>query len=86
MATAALRQTDELFAPVAARGELVPANQEYWRELTCREGSLYGAAHQLESAKRCFMRLLAWPGLSPKERMSALHGMALYHKERKEWR
>lgn len=46
------------------------------------------SSHQLEAAKRCFLRVLAWPTqytLSAVERMNALEGMALYCKERAEW-
>lgn len=43
-------------------------------------------SHQLEEVRRCYMRLLDWPRkLAPAAHVNALHGMARYHKERKEW-
>ena len=42
--------------------------------------------HQLESAKRCFLRILSWPRLSPPVNcVDALRGMARYHKVRMDW-
>lgn len=48
-------------------------------------GSIYLDTHQLESAKRCFLGLLAWPNQKPDGRACVLHSMASYHKERQEW-
>ena len=47
--------------------------------------TVYLSVHQLESAKRCFFRVLAFPHQSAKDSVSALYGMARYHKERREW-
>ncbi len=48
-------------------------------------GLNYFASCQLEAAKRCFLRLLAWHRLSMDRRITALLYITRYHKERKEW-
>lgn len=87
-AVATLRQADEfLIAADREGGERVRwrDHAEIWWEIVCHEGFLCLQLQQLEAAKRCFLRVMAWPGVSSLERMKAIQGMANYHKERKEW-
>ena len=48
-------------------------------------GGVYLDIHQLEAAKRCFLRVLEWPGVTVVERMLILFGLARYHRELKDW-
>lgn len=61
------------------------SHAKLWASIVCFEAFLYLSLQQLETAKRSFQRVMAWPGVSPIERMAALQGMATIHKERKEW-
>ena len=56
-----------------------------WKQAVINMGGVTLASHQLESAKSYYRRVLAWPGLGASARLTALEGMACYHKERKEW-
>ena len=56
----------------------------YWYSIV-HMGSIYLAMSQLEAAKRCFLRVLEWPRAWLTDCVNALHGLARYHKERKDW-
>jgi tetratricopeptide (TPR) repeat protein len=47
--------------------------------------TVYSSVQRLESAKHCFLRILAFPNQSAKDRITALNGMARCHQERKDW-
>lgn len=55
-----------------------------WRAGIDRTGALYLDAHQPEAVKCCFLRILAYPVVSDRDRLHALEGMALCHKVRNE--
>lgn len=56
-----------------------------WRSIVTKRGLVYLNSQQLESAKRCFLRVLAWPGLLPANHAFILHAMTRYYKERNDW-
>lgn len=84
-AMASLRQADEVFIYTDRKGLLQARDQYIWRQIFNAMGGVYLGAHQLESAKQCYIKVLAWPGISVVERMYAHFGLARYHKERKDW-
>jgi len=79
-------QTEDLFGAAERKGLLNAAEQRLYPDVVAQLGYLHMDAHQLESAKRCFLRILSWPRLSPPlNRMDALRGTARYRKVRKDW-
>ena len=85
LAVATFQRVDELFIAAERKGELHAFDHECLKEAVSRLGLVYLVTHQLEAAKRCFLRILAWPCLTAAERVRALEGMARYHKDRQEW-
>jgi len=64
---------------------LTVAGYSDWMVLLKDLGTVYLSVHQLESAKRCCLRTLAFPHQKARDSVMALHGMARYHQERREW-
>jgi len=66
----------------------VAEKEKIWKWVIGHMGRTYLAMQQLEDAKQCFLRLLAWPGPvnSAGDRVEVLFiGMAAYHRMRKDW-
>jgi tetratricopeptide (TPR) repeat protein len=84
-AEATFRQADEAFAMAERNGTLTGQGYESWMLSLIHLGNLYLNSQQLESAKRCFLRVLDLPHQRARDRGGALQGLALYHKERKDW-
>lgn len=86
MAQATMRLVDEVFLAMAGKRVLKEVEHAEWRECIVDEGQHLLDSHQLEAAKRCFLRVLAWPyPPSAFDRVNILGGMAYYHQERKDW-
>ena len=85
VAEAMFRQADEAFAMAERNGTLTGQGYESWMLSLIHLGNLYLNSQQLESAKRCFLRLLDLPHQRARDRGGALQGLARYHKERKDW-
>lgn len=84
-AMAIYRQVDKAFAAEERRGPLTADDHLSWIETITNMGGINLASHQLETAKFYYLRVLAWPGGGAIARLTALDGMAIYYKERKEW-
>ena len=82
---ATLCHAADVYLSAQRKGWLKAVDQFYWRQIFDAMGGIYLDTHQLEAAKRCFLRDLEWPGVSVVERMFALFGLARYHRERKDW-
>jgi len=85
LALASFQQFDEACIAAERKGLLKPENVISWRYTSVHMGSMYLAMGQSEAAKRCFLRVLEWPRAWQTDRVNALHGLARYHKERKDW-
>lgn len=85
-ALAALRLADELYVAAEQKGFVSADEQEIWRLVLRTMGNIYLFSQQREAGKACFLKLLAAPRLRDNDRVSALEGMAHYHKQRKEWK
>ena len=83
VAIAAFRQADEHLGAAERKGSAVDHGE--WRDIIIHAGTVYLDSHQLEAAKCCFLKVLAWPRQSLNCRINALNGMALYWKERSDW-
>lgn len=80
------RLVDELYVMGDSKDLIKAADYTKWRDSVQQVGDVLLNSHQLEEARRCYMRLLDWPRkLSAFASVNALHGMARYHKVRKEW-
>lgn len=64
LAIAHYQQADGAFAAAEFKGLIKAFDFKDWRNSLCDMGFAYLASHQLEPAKRCFLRVLAWPRLS----------------------
>jgi len=82
---ATYRQAEEHFAAADRKGLLKPAGHVHWRDANIDVAFVYIATHQLEAANRCLVRVLSWPSLLSLDRLTALLGMAAYHKARQKW-
>jgi len=78
-------QAEEDFAAAERKGLVNAHGHDIWREMISNAAFAYFSAHQLETAKRYFLRALAMPELDAIGRVTVIQGMARYHKERKEW-
>ena len=78
-----LKRLDELLADADRKGAY--HDRYLWCSVVNNMGEIYLSTNQLEAAKRCFLKVLAWPRLSVEERLFALENMARHHKERKAW-
>lgn len=86
LALASLQEADHLFVAAEGKGLVNAEANGFWSHLVHRLGFAYLTLHQLEAAKRCFLRILDWPRrISAAVRLDALRGMACYFYERKEW-
>jgi tetratricopeptide (TPR) repeat protein len=87
LALAAYREADELFLAQHREGTVSADNQGIWKKVINDMGLTYLSMHQLEAAKRCFQRLLDWPGSpSAGDRVATLiRDVASYHRMRKDW-
>jgi tetratricopeptide (TPR) repeat protein len=85
LAVAHLQQADEAFAAAERKGLLRAPDYEDWVTSLYDMGTAYLASHELEPAKRCFLRILASPRLSMAGRIIAIKGVSEYHRARKEW-
>lgn len=85
MAVATFRQLDDTYAEADRKMLLKADDVKNWRYSIVHMGSIYLAMNQSEAAKRCFLRVLEWPRAWQTDRVNALHGLARYHKERKDW-
>ena len=85
LALGVLQEAQELFKAAEREGVLKEGGNMTWREVVANMGAIYFSLHQLEPAKRCFLKVIAWPGVTAGSRVMALHCMAQCHKERKAW-
>jgi len=85
LAVATYREAEEFLAAADRKGLINKDGNEIWIDVVFDLGFLYIHTHQLEAAKRYFSKVLALPGISSKDQLHALFGMARHHKERKEW-
>ncbi len=60
MAIATYRQLNEAFLAMAGKRVLEAAEDDTWRETILQEGMITLDTH-LEGARRCFLRVMAWP-------------------------
>lgn len=67
------------------KGLLNAADRIVWKNASTSLGDVALDSHNHETAKRCFLRILAWPGLGVVERVHGLYCMARFHMERKAW-
>lgn len=84
-AVAAFRRADEVYAAAECKGLNITDDIANWRYSIITMGFIFLRSNQLEEAKRCFLRVLEWPHAGPTNRVNALHGLACFHKERKDW-
>lgn len=81
---ATLREVDELFLEAENKGLVKSADYIVWRGAVGQMGGVALDAHNLVLAKRCFLRMLAWPRSGVMERLQGLQFMARYHRECKD--
>jgi hypothetical protein len=70
---------------VDRKGLVKLADRSVWRTAVAQMGAVALDAHNLETAKRCVLRILAWSRLGVVERLQGLYCMARYHRECKDW-
>lgn len=85
LAMATFLKADELFNAAKQKGVLKAADYVHWNGVLGGIADIYLESNQLETAKQCYPSLLGHPRLTAIDRINALEGLALYHKERKEW-
>lgn len=85
LAVANYPQADEAYTMAERKGLLTVAGYSNWMRMLNQLATVYSSVHQLESAKSCFLRILALPHQSAKDHVTALLGLARYHQERKDW-
>ena len=79
------READELFIAAERKGVLKAADYVHWNAVLGGIASINLGSNQSETAKQCYLSLLGQPRLNAIERINVLQGLAIYHKERKEW-
>lgn len=83
---AACRHADEVFAAADRKGLLTAYDQDLWKDIIGQVGLIHICTYQLESARACFARILAWPGrLALIHHVNALCSMAACHKACDYW-
>jgi len=85
LALATFRQAEEFFAAAERKGLVNAHGHDIWRKMISSAAFAYFSAHQLETAKRYFLRALAMPELGAIGGVNVMPCMARYHKERREW-
>lgn len=79
------QQADEAYSAAFRKELLTEGDISRWENVVSEMGIIYLNSNQLEPAKRCLLRALAWPSLTGVDRRFSQLGMACYHNERKEW-
>jgi len=85
LAIATFLQAEEFFAAAERKGLVNAHGHDIWRKMISSAAFAYFSAHQLETAKRYFLRALAMPELGAIGGVNVMPCMARYHKERREW-